>query len=162
MSKAQRRESSCLGILKEFERESERERDRDRERRTERVRERKREKSLIARKVLRRGPALPTEVSSNWPTFDFPPQPDRNRKQRNSGLNEDPRGLGFGFVFPHFFREKNYERKNPESNRRFFLLLLQDKVCLMPELIICTPLPLPLLPQLLLLRRGPRIPRNNG
>ena len=44
MSKAQRRESSCLGILKEFERESERE--------TDRVRERKREKSLIARKVL--------------------------------------------------------------------------------------------------------------
>ena len=43
MSKAQRRESSCLGILKEFEREreSERERERDRDREIERKKERK-------------------------------------------------------------------------------------------------------------------------
>ena len=39
MSKAQRRESSCLGILKEFERVSERERQRQRE--TDRESERK-------------------------------------------------------------------------------------------------------------------------
>ena len=62
--------------------------------------------------------------------------------------------------FAPFFGKKISKEKNPNQTVVFFLLLLQDKVCLMPELIICPPLPL--LPQLLLLRRGPRIPRNNG